>query len=490
MPAASSGARRLSRAARAAARGLGRRRAPGRRLLLPAAAVFLLAVVVRLAYVADATPTLYTWQQHGVRMALHYSEAATGILDGDGLLYPRVWPDPSETRLVSRPPGYPVFVAAVHRTLGASYADVLAAQSLLTGLVPVLMLVLVTRVAGSRAGIVAGVLGALSAPLGYHASIVTPDALSALLAVLAVLLVWCARRAGGRAAAVWLAAAGATVGLATWLRPNFLLLAPAVALAAPLVLGRRRNPGPKAAGMVAVAFALVAPITIRNARIYGEFVPVSANGGIVLWEGIADAGGRSFGARSLDLEVAAEEAEHFGDPRYGRSWATPDGIRRDRERIRRSLEVIRAHPVWWATSVVRRAGEVLASGREAPLVRPRPPEFAGHSSVSRHPAVRADAVLGVARPAVRALQQVATWPAAALAPAGLVFLAVVAPRRALVLALVPAYVLLVQSPMHFEARFALPKDAFTPALAGIGLVALLGAARASTGRWIRDGSAR
>jgi hypothetical protein len=478
-----------SRVARAAARGLGRRRAPGRHLVLPSLVVTLLAVVVRLAYVADVTPTLYTWQQHGVRMAVHYTRAASAILDGDGLLYPRIWPHPSETRLVSRPPGYPVFVAAVHRTLGTNYADVLAVQSLLTGLLPALILVLVTRVAGSRAGIAGGVLAALSAPLGYHASIMTPDALSTFLVVVAVFLVWCARHSGGRAAALWLAAAGGTVGIATWLRPNFLLLAPAAALATPLVLGRRPGLWPKAAGVVVVAFALVAPITIRNARIYGEFVPVSTNGGIVLWEGIADAGGRGFGARSLDLQVAIEEAEHFGDPRYARSWATPDGIRRDRERVRRSLEVIRSHPLWWAKSVVRRAGEVLASGREAPLVRPRPPELDEDSSVVRHPAVRIDAALGAARPAMRSLQIVAARAAAALAPAGLVFLALVAPRRAFFLALVPAYVVLAQSPMHFEARFALPKDAFTSAFAAIGLVVLLDAARAAARR-IRDAGLR
>jgi hypothetical protein len=311
---------------------------------------------------------------------------------------------------------------------------------------------------------------------------VTPDALTALLAVLAVLCLWCARSAGNRAGAAWLVAAGATLGVATWLRPNFLLLAPALALAAPLVLARQRSIWPKAAGMVAAACALVAPIAIRNARIYGEFVPVSANGGIVLWEGIADAGGRRFGARSLDLEVAGEEAKHFRDRRYARSWATPDGIRRDRERFRRSLEVIRAHPVWWAASVARRAGDVLASGREAPLIRPRSPRLAEESSVVGHPVVRVDAALGAARPAVRVLQRVAVWPAEALAAAGLAFLALLAPWRALLLALVPAYVLLVQSPMHFEPRFALSKDAFMPALEAIGIVALLGLAAPWTRR--------
>lgn len=90
--------------------------------------------------------------------------------------------------------------------------------------------------------------------------------------------------------------------------------------------------------------------------------------------------------------------------------------------------------------------------------------------------VRLDAAVGAARPAVRVLQQIAAEPAEILAAAGLAFLLLLAPRRALLLTLVPAYMLLVQSPMHFEARFALPKDAFTPAFEAVGLVALLAAA--------------
>jgi len=283
-------ARRLSRLARSVARDLGRRRAPARRLWLPAVAVFLLATVVRVAYVGDVAPTLYTWEQPGVRMALRYTEAASAILEGDGILYPRVWPDPSDTGLLSRPPGYPAFVAAVHRILGDNYADVLAVQVVLTSLLAPVMLFLVTRVAGSRAGIVAGVLAALSPPLAYHAALVTPDALAALVAVVIVFLVGCARDARPRSRAAWLVAAGVAGGIATWLRPNFLPLAPAIAVAVPFVFGGRRKARGPSLAMAIAALAVVAPITIRNLRVYGELVPVSINGGIVLWEGIADAG--------------------------------------------------------------------------------------------------------------------------------------------------------------------------------------------------------
>jgi hypothetical protein len=437
--------------------------------------VAVLAAVVRIAYVADVTLTLYTWEQPGVRMALRYSEAAKALLEGDGVLYPRVWPDRSDTGLLSRPPGYPAFVAAVRRALGSNYADVLTAQVVVTSLLAALMVVLVTRVAGSRAGVVAGVLAALSPPLGSSAALVTPDALTALVAVLVVLCVSCARDARLPARAAWLVAAGVTSGAATWLRPNLLLLGPVLAAAVPLLFGKRRARGWPLA-LALAAMAVVAPITIRNLRIYGELVPVSINGGIVLWEGIADAGGQRFGARRHDLDVAAEEAVRFGDPRYAKWWASPDGIRRDRDRVRRSLEVIRGQPGWYAASVLRRAGEVLASGAEAPLVGPSPPRLAEDSTVVNHLAVRADAALSAARPALRWLQQAAAWPATGLTMVGLGLLGALAPRRALLVALVPAYVVLVQSLVHFEPRFALPKDAFTPALQATSLVAVLGAA--------------
>ena len=129
--------------------------------------------------------------------------------------------------------------------------------------------------------------------------------------------------------------------------------------------------------MLAVAVALVAPITVRNARIYGELVPVSANGGIVLWEGIADAGGREFGARSRDLEVAAEEATRFGDPRYAK---TLGDARRDQARPRPRPAKPRGHPR--PSRVVRRvrrapggrgAGLGTATPRSSSRARPSSP---------------------------------------------------------------------------------------------------------------------
>ena len=111
--------------------------------------------------------------------------------------------------------------------------------------------------------------------------------------------------------------------------------------------------------LAAVSIISVAPITIRNYLLYGEFVLVSANVGIVMWEGIGEASGDRFGAVTNDVLVAQQEAELYGDPRYAESWVMPDGIKRDRDRLRKSLSVIVNNPFWFAGSMLRRMAAML-----------------------------------------------------------------------------------------------------------------------------------
>jgi hypothetical protein len=112
--------------------------------------------------------------------------------------------------------------------------------------------------------------------------------------------------------------------------------------------------------MGAAALFAIAPITLRNYAIFGELVPISTNGGLTLWQGVADAGGERFGARTTDRRVAREEAVRYGKPSYAAWWAEPDGIWRDRDRYRRSLEVIRRRPLWYLRAMLRRVWEMVS----------------------------------------------------------------------------------------------------------------------------------
>jgi hypothetical protein len=275
------------------------------------------------------------------------------------------------------------------------------------------------------------------------------------------------------------------IGLSIWLRPNTLLMGPFLA-ASLTILSARRAQTAKRAWIIAVApFLIIAPITIRNRIIFGEFVPVSANTGIVLWEGIADGGGERFGAVDDDKKIAEQEAAFYGDPRYAESWATPDGIKRDRDRIKRSLSVIADHPLWFAGVMLGRMGEMFKYSAQAPLVfRSGDTRLieAGRSvrraknkdgsrdmnrEVSRLRAMAYGENISWSRPVVRASQRIAKESLLLFILIGALVLFFLSSRRWLYIMIVPLYYLLAQSAMHTEFRYTLPMHYFVFVFAAV-----------------------
>jgi hypothetical protein len=250
------------------------------------------------------------------------------------------------------------------------------------------------------------------------------------------------------------------------------------------------------AGILTAAAALtIAPITLRNYFVYHAFVPVSINFGILLWEGLGEFGGdERFGARSTDTAVAKQEAQLYGDPRYGEWWASPDGIERDRDRVRRAWAVIRDHPLWFLSAAVRRMlAMVDYLGPDPPLLGAAGPEPAlldtlrepgqGRSAERIHgrdqlealePLIPARACLWLgraaqpSRPLLRGLQAALSWTALPFLVLGAAALCRWSRRRAAFLLAVPVYLVLTLSPLHLEPRFTLPMQPFLFVFAGVG----------------------
>jgi hypothetical protein len=338
-----------------------------------------------------------------------------------------------------------------------------------------------------RVGILGGVIAALSPHLAFSSNFLLPDALSALplLAALAVL----ARAHPGPRAGWWRsAAAGSLVGAGVWLRPNVMLLAPFLAVLVVLVARERRRALGHAAALLAAALALIAPITLRNYAVFGEWVPVSINGGLTLWQGVADAGGEAEGAFRRDKLVMDEEAERYGNPRYREWWAEPDGIFRDRERYRRARAVIRAHPLLYARAVAGRALEMLSYGRAGPptlvagtaaaelLARTEDDdtEDLREHDLARRPAddrfLAAGRAAGPARPLLGGLQTILMPVLTPLAVIGASILLIVCWRSALLLLGVPLYYLSTESFFLYEWRVAVPMHYTLFACAAVPLV--------------------
>jgi hypothetical protein len=168
-------------------------------------------------------------------------------------------------------------------------------------------------------------------------------------------------------------AAGALIGVSCWLRANGLLLAPFLALILIPVLFERGKRLRYALALVGCTILVIAPLTIRNWVVHGYFVPLSLRAGNTLVEGIADYDpeGR-FGLPRTDLSLMKWEAEIYQRPDYYGNLFEPNGIERERLRLKHGLAVIRSHPVWFLGVMIRRAASMLRLGR-VPTVSPEPP---------------------------------------------------------------------------------------------------------------------
>lgn len=445
--------------------------------------LFLLALLVRGLYLADGIALLHTPEQDGSRMARRYDDTAMAILRGDGILFPRVW-DPAKTGLASRPPGYALFLASVYATVGRSFPVVAAAQDVLTSFAALLVFAFGYRVHRLAAGVLAGVLVAISPHIAATSNLILADAIASIPLILAFLVALPAIQGvvSERSEVVRLVLMGVLIGIGVWIRPNVVLLGPFAALFLFFLLGRSKRALLLSAMVVATSLLVVSPITLRNWLVFGEFVPVSINGGITLWQGVADAGGREYGARVWDKQVIAEEAERYGRPDYLQWWAEPEGIARDRDRYRRATEVIKARPFWYAKAMLRRMGMMLlftdgpppllkagdvavVPNREMPPL-PSAPEYDVKVDEKRF-AARAG-VASFLRDPLRLVH--GGWfviPIFVLV--GVLFSLKSVPKATILWLIVPLYYLIFESPFLYEWRVAVPMQYFLLPFAAKGL---------------------
>jgi 4-amino-4-deoxy-L-arabinose transferase-like glycosyltransferase len=253
------------------------------------AIVFLvLALAVRLGFVV-ATPGYAP--QHDDR---DYDRLACGLVAGEG--YTRAGPPVSQSRCgdgatgeptAFRPPGYPMFLAAVYTVsepLGIErWTAARIAQAFLGTAVVALLGLVAFQLFGRRTALAAMALGAVFPPaIVLGGSLLTETLFSALM-LAAVAAVLADRAAGGDRR--WLAAAGVLCGLAVLTRSN------APALLVPLAIGvaatgagvrpLRARLG-RAAALAAIAALVVAPWTVRNAIELHGFAPVTTEAGSAL----------------------------------------------------------------------------------------------------------------------------------------------------------------------------------------------------------------
>jgi 4-amino-4-deoxy-L-arabinose transferase-like glycosyltransferase len=373
--------------------------------------------------------------------------------------------DPSSTTsnpdLLGHPLGYPILLSLIYRISPESDTATQLLQMMLDSLAAVIICLIAFELFPSGVGIIAGLMAAFAPQFSWNSILLLPDTLAALPILAAVLLIVRTRqqrdtpKTRGPRRLLLILAAGLLIGVSCSLRANGLFLAPFLALLFPILYRRGERLRP-ALVLIGGACLVIAPLTIRNATVFGEFIPVALGAGQTLVEGIADYNtDGSLGLPQTDVELTRGEAETLQRPDYAGSLFTPDGPARDRARLARGLAVVRAHPVWFISVMVRRAGSMLRLERT-------PLRLATNSSAGW---------LKILQTPLRIVQKLfitAIFLPLALGGAGIL----IYQRRFQTLAIlliVPCYYFCTQSALHTEYRYVLVIHYFLFVLAAVAL---------------------
>ncbi|MDX6694451.1 MAG: Dolichyl-phosphate-mannose-protein mannosyltransferase [Blastocatellia bacterium] len=330
-----------------------------RRLVVQGFIIFLVAFGVRLLAWQDNR-----FEARKVQTAVTegYKHAAR-LLSEDGLAsFFNASAPLADTNHLGHPPGYSFLLALLSRLTSDTDTAVQFVQITADALAAVVIFLIALALLSKPVAFIAALLVALAPQFTYNSTLLLPDSISVLPVLLAVYCLTLATRrkaTAARSAIGLLVAAGALVGISCWLRANAMMLAPFIALATPLLFARGLRLR-FALSLVAGALLVIAPLTVRNAVVYGRFIPVSLGAGQTMLEGIADydAAGR-FGIPATDVGIMKMEAEEYGRPDYYGFLFNPDGILRERLRLKRGFDVIIAHPFWFASVMARRAVSML-----------------------------------------------------------------------------------------------------------------------------------
>ena len=203
-----------------------------------------------------------------------YHARAVAALDGQ----------PPEHKPYWQPPLYVWWLTATYSFLGRDPARVRYAQGLFLLATVALVFLIGRRMGGVRAGLAAGLIVVFNGPLLFYYGQFFPAGVAAAADVLAVWLLL--RALDGDRIRDWLLC-GAGTGAAALAVPNILLVGAAGLVLRVVRKGWRpvRGTAGRAAGLLVGVLIFVLPVTVRNAAVSGQFVPISTNAGVNLFIG-------------------------------------------------------------------------------------------------------------------------------------------------------------------------------------------------------------
>ncbi len=298
---------------------------PNKKVLL---AVFLGALFLRLGVLVGFDSAFSRYEQADSKA---YGVVALNLMKGNGFI------DGSGEPTNMRPPVYPLFLAAVHTVAGPGDLAVRALQCLADSFSVVLLMLIAGLVFNPAIALLSGVLAAVYPPFLLYANLKLTECLFIFMVLLETYLLTRSfkERDNGK-----FAYAGLVHGIGVLLRSSTLLL-PAFLLPAVLFTGLRKSLLKGFAAYLLISSALISVWTVRNYRVFHEFLPVNTGGGWLLWDAVQD--DVWDGDVMVELDPLREYPELKGLPRP------------EMENIVGRRVVARAirHPLWYSGKMLR-----------------------------------------------------------------------------------------------------------------------------------------
>lgn len=323
----------------------------GRGIVIAALGIVAMGVCVRVAYLSNL---LHTPAARSPVADAEYNDAwARAMVDGDWARSPNTGIAEIPKHAYYRQPGYALFLSAVYRLCGPGIAGPRVAQALL-GVGSIIAAFLIGLLLGGRvAGLASAAFMATHWSFVYFEGELVEAGPVVFLDLMVVLLCMIYRRTWARSL---VCVAGGLLGLRILMRPTALLIIPVV-MTWIVWVGKERRGWRREllrGAMFAVfAFTAIAPVTLRNWHVGREFVPVSANAGIVLHMGNADGATGAFVGVSEELGVYGATGFYTRVARGVLGLADNEAlsmVAADRWFRRRAIDYMLKHPL--ATSLL------------------------------------------------------------------------------------------------------------------------------------------
>ncbi len=389
-----------------------------------------------------------------------YKDDARTLLSGEISSFLAGPNPPFDATILEHPPGYPLFIACVYGIFGEN-VSLWVIQILISSLASILAFFIALSLFDFRTAVIAGILIALSPQFAYYSGIILPDELSVLPILAAVYFLVRAVQDRQLTSAIF---CGVSIGLSCWLRSNALIL-PVFFAGISLILLPKQFRTRFALILLASFVLTISPITIRNFLVFHSFIPLSLGAGTTFIEGLSDCDddGR-LGLPSTDEGVMEMDARNADRPDYYGNLYSPDGVERERERIKIGLAAVRDNPLWFLTSVAKRGTMVFRMER-VPVIAPERDEKTTTEPIFYY--------LNIPLKYIQQLFITVVFLPLFLFGAILLLRKKEHQIKLFILAVVTIYYVCVQSLLHTEYRYLLPASHFLLIVSSVALGSLI-----------------